>query len=163
MMNYRNCLGCIAATLLYTVCSIVQAATATTTLDVTAAYNTLCSIDSLSTLSFGTIYDNSVDYTAAASAAVVCTNGQTYGVWIPPGANQNGPQQRMLNASTGAYVNYSLYTDSYYVTAYPSTLTFTGSIGIGSTQIFTIYAKLPAGQGLTPGVYSDVIQFTVSY
>ncbi len=111
---------------------------------------------------------------ATASAAISITCG-LLGIDILPSftlkltaMNGTSPSARYL-AMGSSHLGYNIYTDNGYGTvwgdgtdgsvtqSYDGTLLTLGSIG------FTAWGKVPAGQFLTHGPYTDKITVTVSY
>jgi spore coat protein U-like protein len=70
-----------------------------------------------------------------------------------------------MTGPVSAQLSYGLYTDS----AGSNNWNDIGGSGIpattgnGSAQPLPVYGKIPAGQYLAPGLYSDTVTATVSY
>lgn len=135
------------------------AATATTTFNVTATVPTSCSVSAGGDLAFGSYTGTQID--AATTVSVTCTNSTTYNVGLNNGANYSVPNRRM-KANTSDYLNYGLYSDGGRTTAWDDTTTVAGT-GNGSAQSLNVYGRLPAGQALFTGSYTDLITVTVTY
>jgi len=103
-----------------------------------------------------------------ATITVTCTSDAAYAVGLGLGSNALTTQRRLFNAAAGAdhpYVNYDLYSENTYTTAWGTTEptdTLAGT-GSGSGQDLTVYGAIPAGQAVSVGSYSDTVTATVWY
>lgn len=138
------------------------AATTNTTFTVSVAVPATCLI-SATALSF-VAYTGVVDV-ATSSISMTCSNTTNYNVGLNAGL-ASGATVSTRRMSNGANViSYSLYSDpnrtlNWGQTVGTDTITGTGS---GTTQVLTVYGRVPAGQFVTPGNYSDTIIATVTY
>ncbi len=125
---------------------------------------------SASGLAFGN-YSGGADVTASVTVNISCAIPvellPSFTVSIS-GGNSNNPASRYMNRS-GSHLNYSIHMTNGYGSLWGDglngTLTkaFNGVlIQLGSTSM-TGYGKLPAGQYVTPGLYSDTLTVTVTY
>lgn len=139
-----------------------MAATTNTTFTVSVAVPATCLI-SATALSF-VAYTGVVDV-ATSSISMTCSNTTNYNVGLNAGL-ASGATVSTRRMSNGANViSYSLYSDpnrtlNWGQTVGTDTITGTGS---GTTQVLTVYGRVPAGQFVTPGNYSDTIIATVTY
>jgi len=146
-----------------------QAATATANLSVSATINNNCTI---TTAAVGfPAYDPIVTHAAApddstsGSVTITCTKGSATTIGLGLGANASGSQMRMLNGTTN-FLNYALYQDSGHATLW-------GNSGAGllspvaapskAPRTFTVYGRIPAGQDLPAGTYTDTVVATVNF
>lgn len=130
-----------------------QAATATTTFNVTANVTASCSVTATD-LAFGA-YDPVLLKDSSSNIAVTCTNTTPYAVDV--GAT---PAARTMAGPGGATLNYGMFNDS----ARTAPFGVTGAVGTGLVQNYPVYGRIPAGQfGATPGAYSAVVNVTVTY
>ena len=145
-------------------CAIAaHAATLSSTVDVSATVVTNCSI-SVSDLAFGA-YDPlgahaNQQLDGAAAVQVLCTRSASASVQLDAG--QSG--SRTLNGGAER-VTYQLYRDANRTRAWSGQ---SGNIRLVSTsarepQQFTVYARIPAGQQVTSGRYTDVVRATVYF
>ena len=157
----------IAAGVLLAVAGAAQAATKTTTFQVSAtvAKNCIISAGPMSFVGF----DGSADVTAASTITVRCTNGTAYDVNLSTGSSNDYQTRRMLNGA--AYLEYNLYVngtntiwgDTTNGTGRPATGT---GAGLGTAQTLTVDGRLPvtannaAADALT---FTDVITATIIY
>lgn len=135
-----------------------HAATATTTFTVTASVAATCST-SATNMAFGAYSGTVIDQTSTIT--VTCTNTTGYTVALDNGDNYSAPNRRMNNA--GSYLNYELYSDAGRTTRWGDNPDWVSGAGTGSAQNLTVYGRLPAGQALFIGSYTDTIEVTVTY
>ncbi len=135
-----------------------QAATATATFQVTATVAATCSATTTN-LGFGTYTGAQIDQTNTID--VTCTNGTTYTVGLNNGANYSAPNRRMTNGTN--FLNYDLYNDAPGGTRWGDGSGTVNGTGNGMAQTLTVYGRLPAGQTLYTGSYTDTIQVTITY
>ncbi len=139
---------------------VAHAATTTTTFDVTANVPTSCSVSAGGALAFGTYANAQID--ATTTVDVTCTSGGTYTVGLSNGGNYV-TNRRMKDAGTD-YLNYELYKENLRTNRWgDSGGELVSGAGSGSAQTLTVYGRLPAGQGLIAGAYTDTITVTVTY
>lgn len=142
-----------------------DAATASTTMNVTATVLSTCTV-SATDLGFGNYNPISgADLDGATSISVTCTNGTSYNVGISTGAGA-GATVAVRKMTDGANtLNYTLYRDAgrtnvWGVTIATDTLTGTGS---GAAQPIDVYGRVPGGQTVASGGYTDTVTITVTY
>jgi spore coat protein U-like protein len=142
-----------------------HAASTTSTFAVQVAITATCTINSASTLNFGTqgVLATNVDQTSTIQ--VTCTNTTPYNIGLDAGTGSGATVATRKLTSGGATVNYSLYSDSGRATVWGNTVstdTVAGT-GNGSAQSFTVYGRIPAQTTPAPGNYADTITVTVTY
>lgn len=141
------------------------AATATTTMGVSATVSSVCLI-SANAINLGT-YDAvaGTAVTATTTVSATCTSGSTYDVGISVG-NGTGATVAARKLTSGANtLTYSLYSDAGHTTAWGDTVgtnTVAGT-GNGTAQSITVYGKINASQNVPAGSYSDTVNVTVTY
>lgn len=153
-----------------------QAATATTTFQVTATVVAGCTV-SATNLGFGNYDENATAATNANSTVTVnCTDGVPFTVALDAGQNAGGASnfsaRAMSDGTTGdPLLGYQLYTNSGHTTVWgdgtngSSTVGGTGT-GPGSSNaiVETVYGQVPAGQTVLVGSYVDnPVNVTISY
>jgi spore coat protein U-like protein len=100
---------------------------------------------------------------------VQCTNGTDYQIGLGFSANANSTQRRMKHGTNAEYVNYDLFTDAGFTTAWGDTVDVdtngysTRKTGDGAAQTYTVYGRVPVQTVPTPGSYSDTVTVTVTY
>ena len=148
-----------------------RADTGTSTMSVSATVRHSCSIDT-TPMAFGT-YDGvaanaSTALKATATVNSSCTSGAAALITMNAG-NSAGPGSddmpfRQMNAGTGEYLVYQLYSDVSRKTIWgnsdPTGVSFTGT---GAPQTLTVYGSIPSAQIVPEGEYSDQIIVTITY
>ncbi|WP_348264704.1 spore coat U domain-containing protein [Telmatobacter sp. DSM 110680] len=140
-----------------------EAATATTSLGVSATVQATCVV-SASSMNFGAYTGAALSATSAIS--VNCTNSTPYNVGLSaglaPGATVNN---RLMVGPGPALLSYALSSNSKGIVNWGKTVgadTIAGT-GNGTPQALSVYGQIPAGQFITTGAYSDTIAVTVIY
>ena len=139
-----------------------HAATATSSLIVTATVLSVCTIVA-GPLAFGN-YSNVV-LNASATLSVACTVSSPYNVSLDVGSGNGATitTRRMTNgASTLQYRLFSDAARSVNIGQTIGTDTISGT-GNGLTQTLTIYGQILPNQLVTPGIYSDTVTATITY
>ena len=142
-----------------------HAASTTSTFTVQVSITATCTINSASTLNFGTqgILATNVDQTSTVQ--VTCTNTTPYNIGLDAGTGSGATVATRKLTSGGNTVNYTLYSDSGRTTVWGNTVstdTVAGT-GNGSGQNYTVYGRIPAQTTPAPGTYNDTITVTVTY
>ena len=157
-------LGVVAAAV---TASPAVAGTQSSSLGVSATVAANCTI-STTALAFGsvdTISASAVDGTGGVN--IVCTNGSSWTASANAGTGSGATLGTRRMTSGSNTLAYSLYTDSGRTTVWGDGSTGTSTIantGTGTTQAFTIYGRVPAGQTSVPaGSYADTVSVTVTY
>ncbi len=145
----------------------VWSATATTTFVVSGTVVPTCAVSALP-LSFGATIPNPINSNVDAQSTVTatCASGAAYTVALNAGSGAGAtfPARRMTSGPNT--LNYTLYTD-----AGRSTIWGDGSAGsilsnqsgTGSAQAITVYGRIPSGQSVPTGTYTDTITVTVTF
>jgi spore coat protein U-like protein len=148
--------------------SPARAATATANLTVTATVLSMCTIPT-ATLAFGN-YDPSLGSAvdASVSVAVQCTYNSSYSINMSTGSNASGAIRRMAGPA-GEFLTYELYSTaardaaSIWPTAAGPSYT-AGTAGTGYTAApFTVYGRIPGGQIVATGAYTDTVTMTINF
>jgi spore coat protein U domain-containing protein, fimbrial subunit CupE1/2/3/6 len=141
----------------------VEAATATTTFQVTATVNATCLI-SATTLAFGAYTGTQTD--ATSTVTVTCTNTTPYNVGLNAGTFSGATvTTRRMTGTDANGLAYSLFQDSSRTVNWGNTVgtdTLAGT-GNGAAQALTVYGRVPASQFVAPGSYTDTITATVTF
>ena len=159
-------LGVACATVMLATPAIGIAATATTTFQVTATVLSVCTV-SATNLAFGN-YDASSGTPNDASSTVTttCSNTTGYTVALNAGTGSGATVavRRMTNGANT--LDYSMYTTAGRTTVWGdgtlSTVTQAGT-GNGTGQALTVFGRIPTGQYVTAGSYTDTVTATVTY
>lgn len=153
----------IAATLL--VAAAAQASTSAR-FEVSATVTADCSI-SVTDLSFGQ-YDplgqnSSRELNAAAGVSMICTREARAKIVIDSGRN---PMSGTRGMSSGDQrVAYQIYRDASRTQVWGNGADAQQfvSAGVQNPQQFVVYARIPPGQEVASGTYSDVVMATVEF
>lgn len=160
-----GCAGLIMTAVSLDMLRPAQAATATTTFNVTATVLASCSVTA-ENLSFGDYTpSNTSPLLASSDIDVTCTNGTDYTVSLDGGSVANDVTARQMSDGTHA-LNYELFTSSAYSAPWGdgtgSTIAVAGT-GDGAAQALTVHGRIPAQQYVTDSQYADQITVTVGY
>ena len=156
----------VAVTMLLAACLMpgaAQAATTTTTFQVTATVLSTCQV-SATGLAFGNY--TGAQTNATSTISVTCTNTTPYNVGLDAGTSAGATvTTRAMTGPAGALLGYALYSDAARSVNWGNTVgtdTVTGT-GTGSAQALMVYGRIPAGSLPTPGAYADTVTVTVTY
>jgi len=99
------------------------------------------------------------------SLAVTCTVGTAYNVGLNAGTGTGATVTTRKMTSGINRLNYSLYQDSGYTVVWGNTV---GSNTVSGTFVFgqpplQVYGRIPIGQALPGGTYTDTITVTITY
>ena len=145
-------------------------------LSVTASVTAKCLVSSTSVVAFGA-YDPVVtnasggsDLDGTGSVGIKCTPGNGTSISLDTGANAAGNQRRMQGPSGGssAFLNYDLYSDSGRTTLWGNGSNGASSLAISTSsnaaeRTFTVYGRVPKGQDVNVGSFTDTVQVTVNF
>jgi spore coat protein U-like protein len=166
MMTWNFRLAIAAGAL--AVAGSANAATATSTFQVTATVNSACQATATN-LAFGAYTPGSGLINQTSTVSVRCTQGTTYSIGLNAGTFGTIAARQM---GFGAQrLNYSLFRDAARTQNWgntPPTDTVAGSgTGIAAAYTaYTVYGQIldsAANQAVTPGAYTDTITVTVTY
>lgn len=147
----------------------------TGSLSVTASVAKSCSITGTTNVSFGA-YDPadanfSTPLDATGSVTVRCTKNTTYDIALGQGANAASgstcaaPLRQM--ASGSERLSYGLFSDAGRTSTWgcdaSNDVTRTETVGPSSPDTITVYGRIPAGQDVADGSYSDTVTVTVTF
>jgi spore coat protein U-like protein len=141
------------------------AATSTATFSVQVTIVATCTINSASTLNFGSqgVFTANVDQTSTIQ--VQCTNTTPYNIGLDAGLGSGATVAVRKMTSGGVTVNYTLYSDSGRTTVWGATIgtNTVAATGNGAAQSYTVYGRIPAQTTPAPGTYADTVTVTVTY
>jgi spore coat protein U-like protein len=145
-----------------------QAATKTTTFQVTATVNSACSV-SATDLAFG-VYDptSAIANDNTSTVTVTCTLATPYDIGLNEGvaAGATVTTRKMKHASLADLINYSLFSDTGRTTNWGNTVntdTVHVASATGAAENHTVYGRIATGQYVTAGSYADTITVTITY
>jgi spore coat protein U-like protein len=105
------------------------------------------------------------DDSTAGSVTITCTKGSTTTIGLSLGANFSGTQARMLNGAAN-YLNYGLFQDAGHATVWGNAAPnlFTPPAAPSkAARTYPVYARIPAGQDVPAGTYTDTVVATVNF
>lgn len=142
-----------------------QAVTAVSTLAVTASVLTSCLVTA-TPLAFGP-YDPAVGSAidAANALQVTCTTGTAFTVGLNAGAGAGATEAiRKMNNGTNL-LNYSLYSNAARTALWGATVG-TNTLAAIASEVpasIPVYGRIFAGQNVSAGNYTDLVNVTVNY
>lgn len=99
---------------------------------------------------------------ATGTVVITCSNAVAFSVVANTGTYASGSQRRM-QAASGVYMEYDIYTSSARTTSYPSSGATQSYTSDGSPSTVTAYGRVRS-QFLTGfGAFQDVLTWTVTY
>lgn len=123
----------------------------------------------VTSVNFGS-YDTIVSspLNARGDINVTCDNGIAFIIKLNPGQNSGGGfhPRRMLAPGGSNTLNYNFFKDSAFTQVWGDGTgnTFVQSgLGTGGVQNFTVFGRIPAGQNVSVGSYSDTVTVTVEW
>ena len=162
---WRGYGAALAACFLFPWAGTANAASTTTTFAVQATITATCTINSASTLNFGTLGVLASNTDQTSTIQVTCTNTTPYNVGLDAGTGSGATVATRKMTSGANTVNYTLYSNSGRTTVWGNTVgtDTVGATGNGSAQSYTVYGRVPAQAAPAPGTYTDTITVTVTY
>ncbi len=144
------------------------AATATANLTVTATVTNNCTI-STAPVAFGNydpvVANASTSLDSTGTVTVACTKGATATVGLSLGSNPSGSTRQLKDGGTNVLA-YELYQDSGRSTVWGdagAALLSPGAAPSKAPRSFTVYARVPSGQDVAAGNYTDTVVATVNF
>ena len=157
--------GALIGACLLQLVSASHATTTTSTFTVQATIIASCTINSASTLNFGSIGVLTAAVNQTSTLQVQCTNTTPYNIGLDVGTG-TGATVAVRKMTSGANtVNYSLYSDSGHTVVWGTTVgtNTVAATGNGAAQSYTVYGQVPAQTTPAPATYTDTITVTVTY
>ncbi len=143
----------------------VQAATATTSILVSATILQSCAITALP-LAFG-LYDptSSTPHDGSTTVSVICTTGTPFNIGLNAGGGSGATVASRKMTFGANLLNYTLYQDANRTSLWGQTI---GSDTVAGTATglltnFTVYGRIPAQQAAPTGIYTDTVTVTLTY
>jgi spore coat protein U-like protein len=131
-------------------------------LSISGSVSPICSV-SAGSLGFGN-YASAAATLATAAVSVNCSDGGSYAVSL--GSGSNFSTTRRMAGPSGQFLGYELYSDSGRSVLWGDGTTLGNRVsgtGTGVAQSLTVYGRIPAGQNMMPGSYTDTVVVTVEY
>ncbi len=162
----KNTLRVVGAAAILMGSAASQAATQTSTFNVTATVVSACAL-SAANLAFGN-YDplSVVNTDGSTTITVTCSLLTPYNLGISAGTYGSGVSARQMQIAAGTdTLDYSLFrnalrTLNWGITIGTDTLS---AVGIGVAVPTTVYGRIPNSQNAPIGSYSDTVTVTVTY
>jgi len=145
----------------------IEAAVDTGNLAVSASVAAKCTISD-STLAFGT-YDPVVNNATTAldqvgTVDVACTKGSSAAVSLDLGTHASGSTRRMQHGVTATeFLAYELYTTAGRTTVWNTTNTVPYTATSKAPTTLTVYGRVPSGQDVATGSYTDTVVATITF
>lgn len=153
-----------------------NAANANGNLNVTANVASSCMVSSPGSLAFGAYDPVDVNNTAARNGAgtinVRCTRGTTTTIALEEGLNPAGGSDcttplRQMNDGTGELLRYDLFSDATRTITWGCTqgtnTTSHTSTNSATAAVLDVWGRIPAGQDVAPGNYSDTVRILLTF
>lgn len=161
------------AAVLFVASAAAFAGTDTSNLTVSATVDANCTIDASGGVAFGT-YDpvsansaTGIDLDNSSSTiSTTCTTGSAATITLGQGANadtgstDSAPLRQMISGAD--LLSYNLYTDSAGGTVWDN-VTGVDVTGTGAADSVNVYGRIPKGQNVPVGSYSDTVVATVTF
>jgi spore coat protein U-like protein len=148
------------------VAGIAFAGTSTTTFDVTATVLAVCDVTA-SDLAFGNYDPNSgTPNDASTTLSVTCSNGETYDIALDEGAGTGATVAARLMMNGANTLSFGLFTNAGRTTSWGDGTLGTSTVagtGNGAAQSISVYGRIPIGQLVASGAYTDTITVTLTY
>jgi len=143
------------------------AGSSSTSMAVSASVATNCVFKNSPSIGFGT-YDTitGAEVNGTGTISIACTKGTVATIALDNGGNHSnatGTQRAMKSGSN--YLNYDIFQDSAFGTFWGTSTNaeVEPAAPNATTQTFTAYAKIPSGQDIPQGSYSDTVGVTVTF
>ena len=161
-MNKKSLVILISALSWFGLAEVAQAASASSSLPVSATVSNTCIISAVN-FDFGT-YDplSASPQDNTGTVNITCTNGASVTVELNLGLNASGSQRRLTDTGTN-YVNYGIYQDAARTVVWGTAADALSTTGTGVLQPFTAYGRIPASQNVPAGSYTDTLSATVNF
>ena len=102
---------------------------------------------------------------ATATVTIACTMGTPATIGLDGGSNAVASQRRLTNSSS-AYMTYEMFLDSSRATVWGNESTNrldAGTAPSKAPRTFPLYGRIPAGQDVPIGPFSDSVVATVNF
>ena len=148
--------------------ALAVADSATATIAVSATVRRNCTI-ATAPVAFGSydpvVANATTPLDASATVTIACTMGTPANIGLDDGSNASATQRRLTNGSN-AFMDYQVYLDSGYATVWGSDVGNRLDAGTSPSKTpreFPVYARVPAGQDIPIGPYTDSVVATVNF
>ena len=143
------------------------AATSTTTFSVTGTVVPTCTV-SAAALNFGAAIPNPINSNVDAQSTVTatCSTGAPYTIALNAGTGAGATFAARRMTSGGNTLVYSLFSDPGRATIWgdgTAGSNMANGSGSGAAQAITVYGRIPSGQTVPTGTYTDTITVTITF
>ena len=166
MNSTRALVFCIAVTVAVPASNLADSATATIAVSATVRRN--CTITT-TPLAFGTydpvVANATTPLDATSTVTIACTMGTPATIGLDDGSNAVASQRRLTNGSS-AYMNYQMFLDSTHATVWgneSANQLDAGTAPSKEPRAFPVYGRIPSGQDVPIGPFSDAVVATVNF
>ena len=145
--------------------SAVNAATATSSFQVSVNIQGSCSVQSATNLSFGNRTAIAAALDATSSIGVQCSTTTPYSVGLSAGGGTGATMAARLLTAGSDTIPYTVYRDSNRTQVWGTTATVDtiAGTGDGSVQTYTVYGRIAPVANLVVGNYTDSLSIVVTY
>jgi spore coat protein U-like protein len=169
------------ATSLMIASGFVRAATASTSVPVTASISQVCSISTTSALAFATYDPINTNATAALNAtgqiSVACSKGAAgMTIGLDNGAHVAGAQRQMIGGTSTNLLKYEIFqppgSAPNTACTFPGTTAWT-AVGAGlltltssttkAVRLYNVCGTIPGGQDVSVDTYTDAVNATLNF
>ncbi len=161
--NLRLAAAATALVLAASSAPVMAVTSITGSLAISASVLSTCALTG-GAVAFGTYAATQLDQTG--TLGVLCTSSVPYTIALDAGAGTGASiTARKMTSSGGATLNYNLYRETGRSSNWGNTNTTdtVAGTGTGLLQSVTVYGRIPAGQSVVAGVYTDTVTVTLSY
>ena len=155
----------LLAVSLLTIAQSNYAATATTTIAVTATVVNTCLVTA-TPLNFG-VYASNANSDTTSTIAVTCTGANTYSLDLNAGTGAAATTTtRVMTGTPTGTLNYKVFSDTTRTTNWGTGAgnNVTGSTtGVADPKTHTAFGRVSSGQAPDAGTYADTITVTLTY
>jgi len=136
----------------------------TFTFDVLATVSPNCLVTA-GDLNFGSVGLLNTNIDASSQISVTCTAMSDYNIGLDHGLHGSGPGDRVMEDIAGNRIHYELFQNAGRTLVWGTLAggAAQASSGSGTTQMFSVFGRVPPQTTPPPGLYSDTIVVTVTY
>lgn len=148
--------------------SMAVAGSNTSNLEISASVPSSCTISTLGLTFDSYSYASGFPADGAGTVLTNCTRNTNAVITLDQGNNfatnssNEAPLRRLKNTDTTNYLNYTLYQNSAMTTIWGNS-TNTGVTSSNESTSTGVYGRIPAGQNVPAGSYSDTVTATVTF
>lgn len=138
--------------------------TLTDSINVNAEVTEACASLTATDVDFGAAPADDVDDTATSTITVNCATGTDYSIEISYGEWENGTQRQVQNDATdGLFMDYDIFQPGGTTVPWGEDTEAYTSTGTGADDPLTATFVLHRTSGAEPGIYSDIVDVTLTF